>query len=107
MELPRLLLELQARLDDPDGIRRGAGHDARARGSAEVHPGVLLSVAEVVCDDVLAVAVGEEVDGARGDDPDEGGAEAAEERAEGLFAVDVAGVVESVSQGYAGTYCDG
>ena len=89
-------VELETGLDDPDGVRRGAGRDACDGGGSEVDPRVLLAVVEGVGDDLLAVAVREEVDGPRGDDADEGGPEALEQRARGLFAVDVpAGTSES------------
>ena len=54
-----------------------------------MHPGSLLTVIELVRDDLFAVAVREEVDGPCGDDADEGGPEALEQRARRLFAVDV------------------
>ena len=95
-ELGPVRVELEAGLDDPDGVRRGAGCDAGDGGGSEVNPRVLLAVVEGVGDDLLAVAVREEVDGPRGDDADEGGPEALEQRARGLFAVDVpAGTSES------------
>lgn len=45
-----------------------------------MHVGVFLSVVELVGDDLFTVAVGEEVYGARGDDTDESGPEALEQR---------------------------
>ena len=80
-------VELEAGLDDPDGVRRGARHDTRDGGGGEVDPGVLLAVVEVVGDDLLAVPVGEEDDRPRGDDADESGAETFEEGARRLFSV--------------------
>ncbi len=50
-------------------------------------PGVFLSIVEVLRDDLLAVAVGEEVDGAGGDGADQGRPETFEECSRGLFAV--------------------
>ena len=70
--------ELQARLDDPDRVRRGAGGDARDGGGAEVHVGVFASAVEPVGDDLLSVSVREEVYRARGDDADECGHETLE-----------------------------
>ena len=46
-----------------------------------MHVGVFLSVVELVGDDLFTVAVCEEVYGARGDNADEGGPEALEQRA--------------------------
>lgn len=46
-----------------------------------MHVGVFLSVVELVGDDLFAVAVCEEVYGARWDNADEGGPEALEQRA--------------------------
>ena len=80
-------VELEAGLDDPDGVRRGARHDTRDSGGREVDPGILLAVVEVVGDDLLAVPVGEEDDRPRGDDADESGAETFEEGARRLFSV--------------------
>ena len=88
-ELRLVCVELEARLDDPDRVRRGAGRDAGDGRGGEVHPRVLLTVVEGVGDDLLAVAVREEVDGPCGDDADEGGPEALEQRARRLLAVDV------------------
>ena len=45
-----------------------------------MHVGVFLSVVELVGDDLFAVAVREEVYGARGDNTDEGGPQALEQR---------------------------
>jgi hypothetical protein len=64
------LLELQTRLHDPYGIGRAAGAYARDRRGAEMDVCVLLAVVEVVGDDLLAVSIGEKVDGASGDDAD-------------------------------------
>ena len=88
-ELGLVRVELEAGLDDPDRVRRGAGRDAGEGGGGEVHVRVLHAVVEARGDDLLAVAVGEEVDGARGDDADERRAEALEECARGLVQVDV------------------
>jgi hypothetical protein len=54
-----------------------------------VHVRVFLSVVELVGDDLLAVAVREEVYGARGDDADERGSEALEQRARRLVTRDI------------------
>ena len=80
-------IELEAGLDDPDGVRRGARHDTRDGGGGEVDPGVLLAVVEVVGDDLLAVPVGEEDDGPRGYNSDESRTETLEEGARRLFSV--------------------
>jgi len=53
--------KLQARLDDPDRVRRGARDDACDGGGEEVHVGVFLSAVEPVGDDFLSVSVREEV----------------------------------------------
>jgi hypothetical protein len=67
--------ELQARLDDPDRIRRRARGDARYGGGAEVDVGVFLAVVELVGDDLLSVAIREEIYRPRGDDPHQSGHE--------------------------------
>ena len=67
--------ELQARLDDPDRIRRRAGGDARDGGSAEVDVGVFLAGVESVGDDLLSVAIREEIYRARGNDSHQSGHE--------------------------------
>lgn len=83
-----VLVELQPRLDHPDGVRRRRRHDPRRRRRRQVHPRGLAPAVEVLCDDALPVAVGVEVDGAGGDDADEVGAQALEEGAGPLDAVD-------------------
>ena len=83
-----VLVQLQPRLDHPDRVRRRARHDARQYARAEVHPCALLPVVEVLGDQPLAVAVGEEVDGARGHHADEVGAEALEQRPGAFLPVD-------------------
>jgi hypothetical protein len=65
--------EQQACLDNSDQIGRRAGHDARYGGGAEVHEQVFLAIAESIRDDLLAVAIHEEVYRARWDDADQGG----------------------------------
>ena len=87
-------VELEAGFDDPYGVGRGTGGNARESGSRKVNPGVLCAVVEAGGDNLLAVAVGEKVDGAGGYDADKGGPETLEECAGGFVEVDVtAGVV--------------
>ena len=51
--------------------------------------GIFLSVVELIGDDMFAIAIGEEVYRARGDDADERGPEALEQRARGLVSRDI------------------
>ena len=54
-----------------------------------MHVGVFLSVVELVGDDLFAIAVCEEVYRARGDDANERGPEALEQRARCLVSCDI------------------
>lgn len=80
-----VLVELQARLDEPDGVGGGARRDAGDDGRAQVHPGGLAPAVEVVREQALAVAVDVEVDGARGDDADQVGPQPLEQGARALL----------------------
>ena len=66
-------VELEAGLDDPDRIGSSTCRDACDGGSGEVNPRVFMAMIKVVGDNLLAVPVGEEVDGPRRDDADESG----------------------------------
>lgn len=82
--------ELHARFDDPNRIRSGASDDAGESSGREVHEGVFAAIVEGVRDDLLAVAVREEVDRTRGDDSDESRPESFEECAGRLEVVNIA-----------------
>ena len=86
--LGMVLVQLQARLDEPDGIRRRAGDHACHGGSAEMDPRTFCAPVELFGDHPLPVPVGVEVYGARGDDAGEVGAEAFEEGPPAFDAVD-------------------
>ena len=58
----QVLVELEAGLDHPDGVCRCAGDDASEGRRAEVHPGGVLAVVEIVANNALAVAVRVEID---------------------------------------------
>lgn len=96
--LGHVLVELHARLDHPYGVGGGRGGDARGAGRQHVHPGRLLAAVPALGEDALAVAVDVKVDGARGHDADEVGAEALEERLGALGALDGAQDVQRVAE---------
>lgn len=83
--LRHVLVQLQARLDEPDWVRRGASSDSRGETSRQVDPGSLVAAVAVLGDEPLAVAVHVEVDGARGDDAHQVGPQALEQRAPPLL----------------------
>lgn len=83
-----VLVELQPGLDHPDWVGRCTGDDAGQGRRAEVHPGRVLAAVEMLGDEALAVAVGEEIDGAGGDDADQVRPQALEESPRPLLAVD-------------------
>ena len=67
----RVLVQLQTRLDHPDGVRRGARGHAGGDARREVHPCGLLPAVPVLGHEPLAIAVDVEADAARGHDADE------------------------------------
>lgn len=88
--MPPPIGELQPCFDDPDRIRRSARDDACNGGSREMDVGVFLSVVETIGNDLLAVAVGEKVDRACGNNADQCRTETLEQCTRRLIAVDIA-----------------
>lgn len=101
-----VLVQLQPRLDHPDGIRGRAGGNAGRDARQQMHPRRLLALVPVLGHDALAVAVDVEVDAARGDDAHQVRPQALEQRARSFDAVDraqdlqrVGKVVQGAAQG--------
>lgn len=98
-----VLVELQARLDHPDGVGGRRGGDTGNGTGRNMHPRGLLATVPVFRHEALAVTVDEEVDATRGDDADQVGPQTLEQRAPALGAVDggqdVDGVAEVVHRG--------
>jgi hypothetical protein len=83
------LLQLQPGFDYPDRIRAYRGADTCECGGGEVDERRFNTVVEVISDELFAVAVGEEVDGASGYDADESGTQALEESSRGFVSVNI------------------
>ena len=81
-------IQLQPRLDEPDGVRGRAGDNAGRGRGAEMHPCRLAPVVEVLAYQPLTVAVCVEVDGPRRHDAGQVGTEPLEQGAPSLDAVD-------------------
>lgn len=83
-------IKLKTRLDNPDRIRDRSCSNSSNSGSGKMNPRVLLAVIEATRDDLLSVAVGEEVDRACGDDADKGWTKTLEKGPGRLFAIYIA-----------------
>lgn len=93
-----VLVKLQPRLDHPDRVRHRGRHHARRAARQQVAPGALLPVVPVLREELLAVAVDVEVDGAGRHHADEVGPKALEERPPALGAVDGAQDLQRVRE---------
>lgn len=93
-----VLVQLQARLDHPDGVRGRAGGDARRDARQKMHPRRLLALVPVLGHETLAVAVDVEVDAASGDDAHQVRSQALEQRSRALDAVDRAKDLQRVGE---------
>lgn len=85
-----VLVELQPRLDEPDGVGRRARDDAGRHGARQVHHGVGGVEPRPLRVDALACAVDVKVDGARGHHAHQVGSQSLEERPRALESVHVA-----------------
>lgn len=70
--------KLQPSLNDPNWIGSRPGDNPSICSSDKMYPSVLLSIVELISDDLFTVSVGEEVDGSGWDYPYEGWTEAFE-----------------------------
>lgn len=84
-----LLIELQARLDEPDGVRGRAGRDACRHGTGQMYERARGVEAGPLRVSALTGRVDIEVDAAGGDDAEQVGAEAFEQGARALETVHI------------------
>lgn len=93
-----VLVQLQPRLDHPDGIRGRAGRHTGRDARQQMHPRRLLALVPILGHEALAVAVDIKVDASRRDDAHQVGPQALEQRARSFDAVDGAQDLQRLGQ---------